>query len=90
MVKLVEVLDDPLEDSLYLVFEWLELGAVLTVPTDSPLTEQRAWSVFRDALLGLEYCKTSFQQQKKSCVLKIPHITLLFSQCIISASFTAI
>lgn len=57
VVKLVEVLDDPLEDSLYLVFELLQLGEVLSVPTSKPLTEERAWSVFRDALLGLEYCK---------------------------------
>lgn len=57
VVKLVEVLDDPLEDSLYLVFELLQLGEVLSIPTDHPLTEERAWSVFRDALLGLEYCK---------------------------------
>lgn len=56
-MKLVEVLDDPLEDSLYLVFEWVELGAVLAVPTETPLSEDRAWSVFRDALLGLEYCE---------------------------------
>lgn len=57
VVKLVEVLDDPLEDFLYLVFELLQLGEVLSIPTDRPLTEERAWSVFRDALLGLEYCK---------------------------------
>lgn len=57
VVKLVEVLDDPLEDSLYLVFELVQLGEVLTIPTESPLSEERAWSVFRDALLGLEYCK---------------------------------
>lgn len=57
VVKLVEVLDDPLEDSLYLVFELLQLGEVLSVPTSKPLTEERAWSVFRDSLLGLEYCK---------------------------------
>lgn len=60
MVKLVEVLDDPLEDSLYLVFELLQLGEVLSVPTSKPLTEERAWSVFRDALLGLEYCEFVF------------------------------
>lgn len=57
MVKLVEVLDDPVEDELYMVFELVRLGAVLTVPTNTPLTEERAWSVFRDAVLGLEYRK---------------------------------
>lgn len=58
------MLDDPLEDSLYLVFEWVEQGAVLTLPTGKPLSEQRAWSVFRDALLGLEYCELSDMQLK--------------------------
>lgn len=57
-MKLVEVLDDPIEDSLYLVFELVQLGEVLSIPTESPLSEERAWSVFRDALLGLEYCKS--------------------------------
>ncbi|XP_031625646.1 calcium/calmodulin-dependent protein kinase kinase 1 isoform X2 [Contarinia nasturtii] len=55
VVKLVEVLDDPLEDSLYLVFELLQLGEVLSVPTSKPLTEERVWSVLRDCVLGLEY-----------------------------------
>lgn len=57
VVKLVEVLDDPLEDSLYLVFELVQLGEVLSIPTDTPMSEERAWCVFRDVLLGLEYCK---------------------------------
>lgn len=57
VVKLIEVLDDPLEDSLYLVFELLNQGEVLSIPTETPLTEDRAWSVFRDVLLGVEYCK---------------------------------
>lgn len=51
------MLDDPLEDSLYLVFELVEQGEVLSIPTEKPLTEDRAWSVFRDTLLGIEYCK---------------------------------
>ncbi|XP_055853315.1 calcium/calmodulin-dependent protein kinase kinase 2 isoform X1 [Episyrphus balteatus] len=55
VVKLVEVLDDPLEDSLYLVFELVKQGEVLEIPTEKPLTEERAWSVFRDVVQGLEY-----------------------------------
>ncbi|XP_023035959.1 calcium/calmodulin-dependent protein kinase kinase 1 isoform X1 [Drosophila willistoni] len=55
VVKLVEVLDDPIEDSLYMVFELVKQGEVLSIPTDKPLTEERAWSVLRDVLLGLEY-----------------------------------
>lgn len=56
-MKLIEVLDDPLEDSLYLVFELVQQGEVLTIPNDKPLSEERAWSVFRDAVQGLEYRK---------------------------------
>lgn len=57
VVKLVEVLDDPVEDHLYLVFELLEGGQVLDVPTDTPLSEQKAWTYFRDVVLGIEYCE---------------------------------
>ncbi|XP_044314745.1 uncharacterized protein LOC108041322 isoform X1 [Drosophila rhopaloa] len=55
VVKLIEVLDDPLEDSLYMVFELVKQGEVLRIPTDKPLPEKRAWSIFRECLLGLEY-----------------------------------
>nr|XP_023014647.1 calcium/calmodulin-dependent protein kinase kinase 1-like isoform X2 [Leptinotarsa decemlineata]XP_023014648.1 calcium/calmodulin-dependent protein kinase kinase 1-like isoform X2 [Leptinotarsa decemlineata] len=55
VVKLVEVLDDPVEDHLYLVFELLEGGQVLEVPTDTPLDEEKAWTYFRDVVLGIEY-----------------------------------
>uniref|UniRef100_A0A1B6D1P5 calcium/calmodulin-dependent protein kinase n=1 Tax=Clastoptera arizonana TaxID=38151 RepID=A0A1B6D1P5_9HEMI len=55
VVKLIEVLDDPTEDHLYLVFELLEHGEVMQLPTDKPLTEAQAWGYFRDVILGLEY-----------------------------------
>ncbi|XP_022233257.2 calcium/calmodulin-dependent protein kinase kinase 1 isoform X2 [Drosophila obscura] len=55
VVKLVEVLDDPIEDSLYMVFELVKQGEVLRIPTDNPLSEERVWSIFRETLLGLEY-----------------------------------
>lgn len=55
VVKLIEVLDDPMEDCLYMVFELLERGQVLEVPTEEPLDEDRARGYFRDVLLGLEY-----------------------------------
>lgn len=38
-----------------MVFELLEQGEVLEVPTDTPLKEEEAWKSFRDVLLGLEY-----------------------------------
>ena len=57
MVKLVEVVDDPGEDNLYMVFELLERGEVLEIPSDNPLTEEEAIKCFRDVVHGLEYCE---------------------------------
>ncbi|KAM7310901.1 calcium/calmodulin-dependent protein kinase kinase 2 [Ixodes scapularis] len=55
IVKLVEVLDDPDSDNLYMVFEFLEKGPVIEIPTKSPLSEAQAWTFFRDVVLGIEY-----------------------------------
>ncbi|CAL1571094.1 unnamed protein product [Knipowitschia caucasica] len=55
VVKLVEVLDDPSEDGLHMAFELMKKGAVMEVPTDTPLTEERSRFYFRDVVLGLEY-----------------------------------
>uniref|UniRef100_A0A1I8GLA3 Protein kinase domain-containing protein n=1 Tax=Macrostomum lignano TaxID=282301 RepID=A0A1I8GLA3_9PLAT len=37
------------------VFELVERGQVMEVPTDSPLDEETAWNYFRDIVSGLEY-----------------------------------
>jgi len=55
VTKLVEVLDDPEDDNLYMVFELLKEGEVLVVPTDNPMSEKEAWLAFRDVVHGLEY-----------------------------------
>ena len=56
VVKLVEVLDDPEDDNLYMAFEYLEGGEVVDeIPTENPLEERSAWLAFRDVVLGLEY-----------------------------------
>ncbi|KAF7987756.1 hypothetical protein HCN44_003619 [Aphidius gifuensis] len=55
VVKLVEVLDDPDEDNLYLVFELVQKGEVLQIPTDKPLDENTARINFRDVVMGVEY-----------------------------------
>ncbi|CAD1476207.1 unnamed protein product, partial [Heterotrigona itama] len=55
VVKLVEVLDDPDEDNLYLVFELIQRGEILQVPTDKPLDEETARKNFRDIVMGVEY-----------------------------------
>ncbi|CAH1640907.1 unnamed protein product [Spodoptera littoralis] len=49
------VLDDPAEDHLYLVFQLLEGGPVIDIPTENPLSEELARRYIRDALLGVEY-----------------------------------
>jgi len=55
VVKLVEVVDDPNEDNIYMAFELLEKGEVLEIPSDQPLTEEEAIQCFRDVVHGLEY-----------------------------------
>ncbi|XP_026876382.2 calcium/calmodulin-dependent protein kinase kinase 1 isoform X2 [Electrophorus electricus] len=55
IVKLVEVLDDPAEDNLHMVFELMQKGPVMEVPTDNPFAEEQARSYFRDVILGIEY-----------------------------------
>lgn len=55
VVKLVEVLDDPGEDHLYMVFELVKQGAVMEVPTEKPLNENQARFYFQDLLRGIEF-----------------------------------
>uniref|UniRef100_A0A8C8IR58 calcium/calmodulin-dependent protein kinase n=1 Tax=Oncorhynchus tshawytscha TaxID=74940 RepID=A0A8C8IR58_ONCTS len=56
VVKLVEVLDDPGEDHLYMVFELVKKGAVMEeLPTDKPLNEDQARFYFQDLVRGIEF-----------------------------------
>ncbi|XP_048677487.2 calcium/calmodulin-dependent protein kinase kinase 2 isoform X3 [Caretta caretta] len=55
VVKLVEVLDDPSEDHLYMVFELVKQGPVMEVPAMKPLTEDQARFYFQDLIKGIEY-----------------------------------
>ncbi|XP_015429594.1 PREDICTED: serine/threonine-protein kinase KIPK [Dufourea novaeangliae] len=55
VVKLVEVLDDPDEDNLYLVFELVQRGEILQIPAEKPLDEETARLNFRDVVMGVEY-----------------------------------
>uniref|UniRef100_A0A8D0WKC6 non-specific serine/threonine protein kinase n=1 Tax=Sus scrofa TaxID=9823 RepID=A0A8D0WKC6_PIG len=52
VVKLIEVLDDPAEDNLYLG------EPVMEVPCDKPFPEEQARLYLRDIILGLEYCES--------------------------------
>lgn len=56
VVKLVEVLDDPSEDDLVLVFEYIANGAVMPeITPENRISEERARDYFIDLILGLEY-----------------------------------
>lgn len=55
IVNLVEVLDDPSTDYLYMVFELVDKGPVVEVPSDNPLSEMLAWTYFRDIVQGMEF-----------------------------------
>jgi [calcium/calmodulin-dependent protein kinase] kinase len=62
LVQLIEVLDDPEEDSLYMVMEMCKKGVVMKVGLDDDATPYegetcRHW--FRDLILGIEYCTCS-------------------------------
>ncbi len=58
LVSLIEVLDDPEEDSLYMVLEMCKKGVIMKVGMDDkadPYDDEccRCW--FRDLILGIEY-----------------------------------
>lgn len=38
-----------------MVFELVTKGEILQIPTSNPLTEERAWFIFRQVILGVEY-----------------------------------
>ncbi|WQF75561.1 Putative serine/threonine-protein kinase, active [Colletotrichum destructivum] len=58
LVQLIEVLDDPEEDSLYMVLEMCKKGVVMKVGLDQkakPYSEDLCRYWFRDLILGIEY-----------------------------------
>ncbi|KAI5304964.1 hypothetical protein KEM56_005605 [Ascosphaera pollenicola] len=58
LVSLFEVLDDPTEDSLYMVMELCKQGVVMKVGLGiqaEPYDDERCRHCFRDLLLGVEY-----------------------------------
>jgi len=56
VVKLFEIIDDPNEDRLFMVIEYLEGGTVMSGELESePLPEMKAQKYFRDVVTGLEY-----------------------------------
>ncbi|NXU51278.1 KKCC1 kinase, partial [Turnix velox] len=58
IVKLIEVLDDPAEDNLYMALSYSPFypnRPVMEVPSDHPFSEEQARLYFRDIVLGIEY-----------------------------------
>ncbi|KAL8734918.1 MAG: hypothetical protein Q9166_001270 [cf. Caloplaca sp. 2 TL-2023] len=58
LVSLIEVLDDPDEDSLYMVLEMCKKGVIMKVGVDEtadPYDEKLCRYWFRDLILGIEY-----------------------------------
>ncbi|KAI9785008.1 MAG: hypothetical protein M1839_001205 [Geoglossum umbratile] len=58
LVQLIEVLDDPEEDSLYMVLEMCKKGVVMKVGLDEmadPYDDEDCRCWFRDLILGIEY-----------------------------------
>jgi calcium/calmodulin-dependent protein kinase kinase 2 len=58
LVSLIEVLDDPEEDSLYMVLEMCKKGVSMKVGLEDradPYEEETCRTWFRDMILGIEY-----------------------------------
>ncbi|KAF2077666.1 hypothetical protein CYY_001054 [Polysphondylium violaceum] len=57
VVKLFEVINDPTEECLYIVMEYIEGGAIMSCSDFSnwPMSENLARKYFRDIVSGLEY-----------------------------------
>ncbi|KAL9128675.1 MAG: hypothetical protein Q9217_002703 [Psora testacea] len=58
LVSLIEVLDDPNEDSLYMVLEMCKKGVIMKVGIDEradPYDDESCRCWFRDLILGIEY-----------------------------------
>ena len=71
LVQLIEVLDDPEEDSLWMVLEMCKKGVVMKVGLDDladPYPEEQCRHWFRDLILGIEYCKWSLVRALKKVV----------------------
>ncbi|OJJ68742.1 hypothetical protein ASPBRDRAFT_133077 [Aspergillus brasiliensis CBS 101740] len=58
LVSLIEVLDDPTEDSLYMVMEMCKKGVIMKVGLEEradPYDDDKCRCWFRDLILGIEY-----------------------------------
>lgn len=72
LVSLIEVLDDPDEDSLYMVLEMCKKGVVMKVGLEDhadPYGDDACRYYFRDLILGIEYCKLYLFFKTEAAVL---------------------
>lgn len=71
VVSLIEVLDDPTEDSLYMVLEMCKKGVIMKVGIDEradPYDDETCRHFFRDLILGIEY-RRCFRTQAENPTL---------------------
>ena len=84
LVSLIEVLDDPEEDSLYMVMEMCKKGVVMKMDLEDdvePYREEECRTWFRDLILGIEYRTTNESS------VPLARISLTVIQCMRKALF---
>ena len=62
MVKLIEVLDDPTVDKLYIIMDYVKNGSLalkIAKTMKNPVQVNQMWKYFRDIITGLHYCNIS-------------------------------
>lgn len=78
LVSLIEVLDDPEDDSLFMVLEMCKKGVIMKIDIEDdvdPYDEESCRTWFRDLVLGIEY-RNSF----RSCTDTVS-TELVYSAC---------
>lgn len=75
LVQLIEVLDDPEEDSLYMVLEMCKKGVIMKVGLEEsadPYSDESCRHWFRDLILGIEY-REYYRYKMQKCSLTLTH-----------------
>lgn len=75
LVRLIEVLDDPEEDSLYMVLEMCKKGVIMKIglgETARPYNKEDCRCWFRDLILGIEYREYSITLEPTP--MKLTHV----------------
>ena len=56
IIRLHEIIDDPDEDKIYLITDYLKCGSLQTQIDKDSLTSEKIRNYFRDLIAGLRYC----------------------------------